>query len=640
MKRISLITLALLLTLFTNQDYHSLLDQVEKSQETNVLIKFEKGVLSTDLYDKPIALIKSKTLRSVLKQYNVEYVQSVLKNRYDADGFLKNDLSKSDPYNMLNWQIATVEPSLANELYVSIKELEGVSGLMIDNPIQLEPALIPNDPEYTGNSLWHLNDISNPDADIDAEAAWDINTGRNDVVIAILDGGVDYTHPDLDTGDRSRIIAGTDTGENDNDPMDDLPDTQDSFGGHGTLVAGVVGAITDNGQQVSGVMWNCRIMPIKMVRDDSKFFDAFNWNWNESAFPSDVADAIDYAVNNGADVINLSYSFPSNGQTLDEIIYRLPLIYQAIDNAYQNNVVITASMGNNNNSETRYPAAFGEAVIAVGATNRAALKSNFSSYGSHINVAAPGSSIRSTERGGGVTTVSGTSFSAPITAGVAGLILSQGKDRGFDLTNDDVRHILELTAVDVMTPGFDEDTGHGIINAHHALQLLDEPNELYHWNAGDNGVKVANLPKWILLSGRWGIAAAPYFDVDQYEIDTHVTFDVPFCEAPEVWMRNRESEVLSGANPNSGHPFAFISNVTEAGFDLKYFSYFVRTSASGQQINKWIPAAPSSSNFEYSAVGEPNPAGFADYSSGPTLLCAGDQGTYTLSNVPAGASVS
>jgi len=226
-------------------------------------------------------------------------------------------------------------------------------------------------------------------------------------------------------------------------------------------------------------------------------------------------------------------------------------------------------------------------------------------------------------------------------AGVAGLVLSQARDRGFNhITNDDIRQILELTATDgPPNPGYDEQTGHGIVNAHQALQLLDEPNELYHWAAGGSGTMNLNFPQWTLLSGRWGLAAATYYDVDSYKVEIHVTFDVPFCEPPTVWMRNRESETISGANPNNGKPWASITNVTETGFDLKYFTYFVRTSASGQQINQWVPAAPSSTNFEYTAVGQPNKAALAGPVTGPTLLCNNAQGTFTVSNVPAGTSI-
>src|SRR5690606_3802555 len=147
------------------------------------------------------------------------------------------------------------------------------------------------------------------------------------------------------------------------DPMDNLPDNGDNFAGHGTKIAGVIGARTNNNQQVAGVMWNCSIMPIKMIRSGGiHFLDIVDWDWSESAFPSDVADAIDYAVSHGAHVINLSYSFPDMGWPINEVALRVPLLFDALNNAYKNNVVVTASMGNKfgEDNSVRYPAGFRE----------------------------------------------------------------------------------------------------------------------------------------------------------------------------------------------------------------------------------------------------------------------------------------
>ena len=493
-------------------------------------------------------------------------------------------------------------------------------------------------------------------ADINAEQAWNINTGRNDVIIAVCDGGIDYTHPDLDPGNRSRVIAGYDFGSNDSDPMDDLPDGTGSYGGHGTHIAGIIGAIPNNGQQISGVMWNCKIMPVKMVGDGSLTisypFGAWNWDFSTTAFPSDVADAIDYAVNNGAHVINLSYGFPDMGVNLNQVILRVPLLHEAILNAYNNNVVVIASMGNeySGGNPTNYPAAFPD-VIAVGNTtnDNPPQRWQTSSTGSHISVSAPGRSIISTTRGGGTGPKTGTSMSAPIVSGVAGLIISQGLDRNFNLTNDDVRHILERTAYDVTSTGvgFDNQTGYGIVDAYEALHLLDEPNELFHYNStGGAAVKNYNFKKWILLSGRWGLAAGTYLKVDQYKITKHVTFDVPFCSTPTVWMREKESKSLSYANPNLGRPYCQITNITPTGFDLEYVVYFVPTNLSGQRIDKWIPASPEMSNVAYTAVGVPNFAANASL-SGPSVVCSSTPdlkfsfGTsFSINNLPAGATIS
>ena len=422
--------------------------------------------------------------------------------------------------------------------------------------------------------------------------------------------------------------------------MDDLPDSPNSFGGHGTKVAGVVGAITNNDLGVAGIMWNCKIMPVKMVRGGGiRIPHILNWEWNESAFPSDVADAIDYAVNNGAHIINLSYSFPSMGWPINEVALRVPLLFQSLNNAYNTNMVITASMGNQGSSDVRYPAGFRHQVVAVGTTTRLRQKASFSNTGSHISVSAPGVDILTTERNGGTRSVSGTSFSAPIVAGVAGLIISQGKDRGFNLTNDDVRNILELTSEDVDPVGFDEETGHGIVNAYNALHLLDEPNEVVHGVSYGGSTTKTNLSTWVYTGGNWNLAAGTYYNVDRYKVTKRVDFDVPFCSPPAVWMRDRQSACLSAASPNDGYPFAEITGVTETGFDVTYYTYYVRYNVLGQTLNKWVPATISNSKVAYTAVGELNMAGTAGPISGPDIVCSTPV-AFTLNNLPAGCSVS
>lgn len=493
-----------------------------------------------------------------------------------------------------------------------------------------------------------MNSITKPGADIDAEAAWDINTGRNDVIIAVCDGGVDYNHPDLDPGDRSRVIAGYDAADNDNDPLDDLiPWAAGSFAGHGTSVAGVIGAITNNNSQVAGVMQNCKIMPVKMVGSGGITitfpFGSIDWDFSTTAFPSDVADAVDYAVNNGAHVINLSYGFADMGWIINEVFLRVPLLYAAINNAYENNVVVVVAMGNEykKGNPTNYPAAFAHDVIAVGATNQNSLHDDdYSSSGSHINISAPGTGIWTTERFGGIGAHSGTSMAAPIVSGVAGLIISQGLDRNFNLTNDDVRHILEITSDDITGSGigFDEETGHGKVNARKALELLDEPNIVVKGTSLGGNTSITNLSEWITIIDRWGLAPGTYYNVDQYEITKHITFETPFCDIPTVWLRDRESVSMSFGSPNDGFPYAEITNITETGFDVRYASYFVRFNSLGQTINKYIPALPNSTKIEYTAVGFGVDITAVTLSSNGIICSSGS--TVTASNCPSGSTVS
>lgn len=382
-------------------------------------------------------------------------------------------------------------------------------------------------------------------------------------------------------------------------------------------------------------------MPVKMVGNGSLTitypFGSTNWDFSTTAFPSDVADAIDYAVNNGAHVINLSYGFNSMGGLANDVFLRVPLLYQAILNAYDHNVVVVASMGNeyNEGNPIEFPAFF-RIVIAVGATTSNNPPSRWygSNTGSHICVSAPGDNILSTLRGGSTGNKSGTSMAAPIVSGVAGLIISQGLDRNFNLTNDDVRHILERTADDITSTGigFDNETGFGKVNAYRALSLLDTPNVLYHGvSTGGTSVKLNTINQWIYYGPQWGLASGMYYNVDQYQITKHITFDVPFCSVPQIWIRDRESTCLSFGNPNDGYPYAIITNITNTGFDVKYATYYVRYNSLGQAFNRWLPIEPSLTKIAYTAVGQPNPAAAAGQIQGPAMICSDP--TYTIPNL-------
>lgn len=246
-------------------------------------------------------------------------------------------------------------------------------------------------------------------ADIRALAAWEIEPGSRDVVVAVVDTGVDYTHPDLagnmwqDAVGRygKNFIAGMDP----DDPMDDE--------GHGTHVAGTIAA---NGRQASamrGVMQEARIMALKVL------------NSSGSGKTSDLIDAIAYAGENGARVINLSLSLSTGGaepsQALRDVLSASP-------------AVIVAAAGNassNNDTKPTYPASYDlPHLVAVAASDNRDKLASFSNYGSHtVHLAAPGWAILSTKRGGGYTFMNGTSMAAPHVSGVAGLLLSRYPDR-------------------------------------------------------------------------------------------------------------------------------------------------------------------------------------------------------------------
>ncbi|MBX7136170.1 MAG: S8 family peptidase [Fimbriimonadaceae bacterium] len=221
-------------------------------------------------------------------------------------------------------------------------------------------------------------------------SGWDRTKGDPNIVIAIIDTGIDLNHPDL----AGKIVAGYDFVNNDTSPMDDH--------GHGTHCAGIAAAKTDNGMGIAGVGFNCRVMAVKVLD-----------RYGSGAF-SDVAEGVIYATDHGAKVISLSLGGSQQSTTL----------LNAVNYAWSRGVVVCAAAGNTNTSSPSYPAYFSN-CIAVGSTTETDAKSGFSNYGSWVDVAAPGSNILSTFPSNRYQVLSGTSMATPAVAGLAGLVWSR-----------------------------------------------------------------------------------------------------------------------------------------------------------------------------------------------------------------------
>ncbi len=276
-------------------------------------------------------------------------------------------------------------------------------------------------------------------ADIKATDAWEREEGSQDVIIAIIDTGVYLQHEDL----KEKIVPGYDFVNEDTDPSDDH--------WHGTHVAGIASASTNNGIGVAGVCWNAKIMPIKVL--DSTGSGYYSW----------IAHGISWAVDRGVKVINLSLGGESSSTTLEE----------AINYAFSKGVVCVASAGNDRNTRVLYPAAY-QNCIAVGATNPFDEDSGWHSKGPEIDVSAPGEWILSTfnpeyeNLNYNYVYASGTSMATSIVSGLAGLIFSKNPS----LSSKDLMNLIKYTADDVNSlifRGVDEYLGYGRINARTAI---------------------------------------------------------------------------------------------------------------------------------------------------------------------------
>ena len=336
------------------------------------------------------------------------------------------------------------------------------------------PSSLPNDPYFkkqwylhcTGQIYWVqyllFGKISiplpvrvKPGTDIKAAQAWDITTGSPNVTIAIIDTGVDYTHPDLaaniwtnkgeipgngiDDDHNGYIddVRGWNFAYKTNDPMDDY--------GHGTGCAGIADAVGNNGIGVTGVAWNCKIMPVKVL--DSQGSGSEKW----------LVNGIKYAADNGANVISMSIGGFSNSTTLRD----------AINYAYSKGVFICAAAGNGASDTKNYPGAF-DNVTTVGYTNYKDQVGQYSSYGDWVDIAAPGWNLYTTAPSQSYDPSFGLGSGAtPQVAGAAALLLSKNPS----LTPDEVKTLL-CNNTDPYTG--DHYIGKGRLDVYKALSALKE----------------------------------------------------------------------------------------------------------------------------------------------------------------------
>jgi subtilisin family serine protease len=345
------------------------------------------------------------------------------------------------------------------------------------------PGVFPNDEYFP--MQWHLHNKGQsggtPGADIRAPEAWDITTGNPNIVVAVLDSGVDSNHPDL----VNNMVPGYDFLDNDAQPD---PSLDHPANAHGTMCAGLIAAQGNNGVGVSGATWNCKIMPIRWYRIQSN-------GTGETVTQADVATAFRWAADQGADILSNSWGWNYNPT---------PIIHSAIVDVTKpsgigrsgKGCIVLFSAGNDSSSIKWYPPKYPE-VITVGATDHNDVRCYYSDYGPELDIVAPSGPgctyddwLNTKGRGWPWTTdisgpagwnmdpidpdildytgMGGTSGACPIAAGVAALILSVEPN----LTGDEVRPFLERSAKDLGAPGRDDYYGWGRVDARAALDMV------------------------------------------------------------------------------------------------------------------------------------------------------------------------
>ena len=317
-----------------------------------------------------------------------------------------------------------------------------------EDPFESLMSTIPNDPLF-GN-LWGLHNTGQSNgtagADISALSAWEITTGKPEVIIAVFDSGIKSDHPDLI--DNLWLDADGNAGES------FLGDTREDLNGHGTHVAGTIGAVGNNGVGVTGVNWEVQLMNIKIC----------GLNGANSCNGSAMIEGLQYALENGAVMSNHSWGGPGFSQAAFNAI-------QAAGNAGHLVVAAAGNNGTNNDEQNFYPAGYNlPNVIAVASSDRNDQRSGFSNFGANtVHLAAPGSAIASTHiNTSGYATISGTSMASPHVAGVAGLL----KGENPDATPEEIRGWL-VNSVDPIPAFVNITIAGGRLNANNALLLAE-----------------------------------------------------------------------------------------------------------------------------------------------------------------------
>lgn len=307
----------------------------------------------------------------------------------------------------------------------TIKKLQQNSGIISINPnYTIRKSFIPSEPYF--HKQWYLNKIQVPDA-------WDITKGSSGIKVAIVDGGVQLSHPEL----KGKIIK----------PYDILTQsTKLPSNDHGTHIAGIIAAL-QNGTGTTGIAPNVKIIPINV------------FNGAEASI-YDIAEGIYYAVKSDASIINLSLT-----SDID-----VPVLETAINHARSKGVLVIGAAGNDATSKPYYPAAYSN-VLGVSATDKNDHLSQFSNYGSSIDFSAPGVDIFSTISNSQYSAMDGTSMAAPIVSATAAMILSKNPF----LTPIEVIHILQKSALDLGPEGRDPKFGYGRVNVYEALKITPGP---------------------------------------------------------------------------------------------------------------------------------------------------------------------
>lgn len=493
----------------------------------------------------------------ITKQFRIKRLERVFQS--------KSGLMKTDPkFNQYQ-----------NIYYVYFSQ--EFSPVEVAAALSKEPAVVYAEPKY----MQYIDAIPNDTlydaqtfySQVMAPQAWDLIRGEDgSAVVAVVDGGTEIHHPDIAANlwNNPGEIANDGIDNDNNGFIDDYHgwnfanNTPDPTGlpwtpnnaGHGTHTAGLISAVSNNITGVAGMSWNARLMAINVgspVSDDELTYGF---------------DGIIYAVENGAKIISCSWGYSGSGSSFEQDVIRYAVAQGA---------VVIAAAGNENSSQTHYPAAY-SSVLAVAAVNSDDSKAVYSNFGDYVDVSAPGSGILSTYSDFGYAFLGGTSMACPIVAGLAGLVSTQNPDWNGLQCAEQVR--VTCDQIDYKNPGYADQLGKGRINAYRALTESHASILLTDKRFTDeNGNSIIDAGETIQLY----LTFTNYLE-DAENVSIVLDTDDPFItitsdaqSLDEIKsLQSVESEPFTisvGENTPAGHPAKFYVNISTADQEDQYAFY-------------------------------------------------------------------
>jgi subtilisin family serine protease len=451
---------------------------------------FTSSSLSAADYKEYLIRVSDSLITDARQSTRMDQISSLKRSLGFSDDIKIEPITEYYNTTLDGWYKVSVPLTKTNQIELA-ETNRNIEHLQQNNTFKVHDNT-PNDPLYTDQ--WYHPQIM-------ASESWDYFIPNEEIILAIIDTGIDYQHPDLqgslwinseedlngngrldkedlnnidddnngyvddvigwDFTDAPRYADGGDFRDPDNDPMDDY------FGGHGTRIAGIIAARTGNSEGIAGLTPGLKVMNLR-AGTAGGFLEE-----------DDVARAVLYAINNGARVINMSFGDVVVSRFLKDVIYF----------AYSEGIVIVASAGNSGTDITHYPSGL-EKTISVGASDRSDNRAGFSNWGYSIDLVAPGVDILSPKANGGYDTVNGTSFSAPMVTAAVGLIMSNNPEYSIE----EIRNILKTSADDIGIKDWDDQTGSGRLNLYQASQVVQRTQLLVNYPSSESGINSDTLP--------------------------------------------------------------------------------------------------------------------------------------------------